>query len=82
VGFGERRSSGDQSKAKTALERLFSPEFRNRLDAVVQFGGLAKEVILKVVDKEIARPMARTVEQYLKKPLAELVLFGGLKDGA
>ena len=115
VGFGGGDQSGDQSKTKTAIERLFSPELRNRLDAVVMFSGLAKEVILKVVDKEIgllreqlaerkvvvevseearlwlsekgydpkfgARPMARTVEQYLKKPLAELVLFGGLKDG-
>ena len=105
----------DTSKAKGAIERTFSPEFRNRLDGWIVFGGLSKETILKVVDKEVgllqklleekhvklelteaardwlgkkgydpqfgARPMARTVDQSLKKPLAEALLFGSLKDG-
>ncbi len=53
LGFGEKPLV-DFSKATAALERTFSPEFRNRLDAIVQFGGLTKEVILRVVDKEVA----------------------------
>lgn len=52
LGFGDRPTI-DFSKAKEALDRTFSPEFRNRLDAVVPFGGLTKEIILKVVDKEV-----------------------------
>ncbi len=114
LGFGER-SSIDTSKAKAAIERTFTPEFRNRLDAWIVFGPLAKETILKVVDKEIgllqklldekkvklsltpaarewlakkgydpdfgARPLARLVDQQLKKQLAEALLFGALKDG-
>jgi len=105
----------DTSKAKKAIERTFTPEFRNRLDAWVLFSGLTPEVILKVVDKEIgllqkqldekkvrvkltpeargwlaehgydplfgARPMARLVDQAIKRPLAEAILFGELKDG-
>ncbi len=102
-------------RAKQALERIFTPEFRNRLDATVYFSGLPKPVIRKVVDKEVAllgdmlgeknvalqlseaardwlaehgydpqmgaRPMARLVEQKLKKPLAEAMVFGSLKEG-
>jgi ATP-dependent Clp protease ATP-binding subunit ClpA len=52
VGFGDRPAV-DPTRAKEALERAFSPEFRNRLDATVPFGGLTKDVILKVVDKEV-----------------------------
>ncbi|MBX7192648.1 MAG: ATP-dependent Clp protease ATP-binding subunit ClpA [Sandaracinaceae bacterium] len=115
VGFGGGDRGADTSRAMTAIEKLFSPEFRNRLDAIVLFSGLDREVIRKVVDKEVrllgeqlaerkvtiaitdetrewladngydaqfgARPMARTVENNLKKPLADLILFGGLKDG-
>jgi ATP-dependent Clp protease ATP-binding subunit ClpA len=117
VGF----ASGDEpqdfatGRAKQAMERIFTPEFRNRLDAVVYFSGLRKEVIRLVVDKEVAllsdmlaekqvrlelsesardwladhgydpqmgaRPMARLVEQKLKKPLAEAMVFGSLKEG-
>jgi ATP-dependent Clp protease ATP-binding subunit ClpA len=114
MGFGERPTI-DVSKAKAALERAFSPEFRNRLDAIVQFGGLSQDVILKVVDKELAglqvlldekkvklslteearawlakkgyepdfgaRPMGRLFDNALKKPLAEALLFGTLKNG-
>ncbi|MDH5671657.1 MAG: ATP-dependent Clp protease ATP-binding subunit ClpA [Myxococcales bacterium] len=105
----------DETKVKGAIERTFSPEFRNRLDAWILFHGLSHEVILKVVDKEIAlleaqleekkvrielspaardwlaehgyepafgaRPMARLVEEQIKKPLAEALLFGGLERG-
>ncbi|MEW5743524.1 MAG: ATP-dependent Clp protease ATP-binding subunit ClpA [Myxococcota bacterium] len=114
VGFGDKPAV-DASKSKEALERTFSPEFRNRLDATVQFGGLTKEIILQVVDKEVkllqglldekkvvieltpkarewlaekgydpefgARPMGRTVDNALKKPMAEALLFGALKNG-
>lgn len=53
MGFGESSISMDDSRAKRAIERTFTPEFRNRLDAWITFGGLSREVILKVVDKEI-----------------------------
>ncbi len=115
VGFGSTGALADASKARQAIERTFAPEFRNRLDAWVLFGGLTHEVILKVVDKEVrllqeqlderavrieltddarewlaekgydpqfgARPMGRTVETHMKKPLAEAILFGELKNG-
>ncbi|MFO0680831.1 MAG: ATP-dependent Clp protease ATP-binding subunit ClpA [Sandaracinus sp.] len=118
VGFSGSGATGDESdpsKAKSALEKLFSPEFRNRLDAVVVFGGLDRATILKVVDKEVgllqaqlserevkieltpaardwlgdtgydpkfgARPMARTIETHLKKPIADAILFGPLAKG-
>ena len=117
VGF----SSGDdvvdyaKGRAKSAIERIFTPEFRNRLDAIVYFAGLGKDVIKRVVQKEVdllrqmlddksvdlelseqaldwfaehgydpqmgARPMARLVETKLKKPLADALVFGRLKDG-
>jgi ATP-dependent Clp protease ATP-binding subunit ClpA len=117
VGF----ASGDEPKdfatgrTKQAIERIFTPEFRNRLDAVVYFRGLHRDVIRKVVDKEVdllrsllaekqvhielsdaardwladrgydpqmgARPMARLVEQKLKKPLSQAMVFGSLSDG-
>ncbi len=114
LGFGER-SAIDASKAKSAIERAFSPEFRNRLDGWIVFGALSKEVILKVVDKDLgllqklldekkvslkltqaakewlgekgydadfgARPMSRLIDNSIKKPLAEALLFGTLKDG-
>ncbi len=114
IGFGGGESV-DVTRARQALERTFTPEFRNRLDAIVQFFGLTKEIVLRVVDKEVgllekmldekkvklelsaaardwlaergydaqfgARPMARLVDQALKKPLAEALLFGELKDG-
>jgi ATP-dependent Clp protease ATP-binding subunit ClpA len=98
-----------------AIKRLFSPEFRNRLDAIVQFGPLDERTIVRVVDKLIlefeaqleqkgvavtfedearrwiakrgydprmgARPMARLIQEKVKRPLAEELLFGSLKDG-
>ncbi len=101
--------------AKKPLERLFSPEFRNRLDAIVRFDRLAPETIKQIVDKQInelraalrpkqislelaeaarnwlaehgyhkdfgARPMSRLIDDKLRKPLAEAMLFGELADG-
>ena len=101
--------------AKSAIERTFSPEFRNRLDAWIAFAGLPPEVIEKIVDKQIdelrgllleknvdlvltaaartwlaergfdpqfgARPMGRLIQQSVKKPLAERILFGDLAEG-
>jgi ATP-dependent Clp protease ATP-binding subunit ClpA len=109
------RREVDETKAKGALERTFSPEFRNRLDAWILFRGLSREVILRVVDKELkqlsavlserrvaltvtdqarewlaekgydpafgARPMARLIEDRVKRPLAEALLFGDLQNG-
>jgi ATP-dependent Clp protease ATP-binding subunit ClpA len=114
IGFGGG-AGVDESKAKTAIEKLFTPEFRNRLDAQILFRGLTPDIILRVVDKEVAalqaqldekkvtvtltpaarawlathgydpamgaRPMARLVEQQLKKALAEALLFGDLRNG-
>jgi len=115
IGFGDLAKPADGGRAKKAIERTFTPEFRNRLDGWILFSGLPPEIILKVVDKEVrllqkmlvekkvtleltpaarawlaehgydpafgARPMARLVDNSLKKPLAEALLFGDLKDG-
>ncbi|MBI1270006.1 ATP-dependent Clp protease ATP-binding subunit ClpA [bacterium] len=103
------------SKAKTAIERTFSPEFRNRLDAWVAFNQLSMEHILQVVHKFLkelksqleeknvtlevddkavewlgkkgfdklfgARPMSRLIQQKIREPLSEELLFGKLEDG-
>jgi ATP-dependent Clp protease ATP-binding subunit ClpA len=117
VGFDQQGDGGpDASQARRAIERTFTPEFRNRLDGWVLFSSLSREVILKVVDKEVARlqktldekkitvtlspaarewlaengykpefgarPMARLVETAIKRPLAEALLFGDLKEGS
>ncbi|HYD43314.1 MAG TPA: ATP-dependent Clp protease ATP-binding subunit ClpA [Anaeromyxobacter sp.] len=113
VGFGQDQS--DPGNARNAIERTFSPEFRNRLDAWVAFDSLPHEVILKVVDKMVkelesqlaekkvrieltpegrkwlaehgfdrkmgARPMSRLIQNEVKKPLAERILFGDLHGG-
>jgi ATP-dependent Clp protease ATP-binding subunit ClpA len=115
MGFGDTQKAVDGTRAKKAIERTFTPEFRNRLDGWILFSGLPPEIILKVVDKEVgllqkvldekkvkleltpaarawlaehgydpafgARPMARLVDNALKKPLAEALLFGTLKNG-
>ncbi|MEC7146206.1 MAG: ATP-dependent Clp protease ATP-binding subunit ClpA [Pseudomonadota bacterium] len=112
VGFGRTQRSGDDTEA---INRMFSPEFRNRLDAIIAFAGLSKEIISRVVEKFImqlevqlgdrnvsieiseearswigskgydknfgARPLARVVQEYVKKPLAEELLFGKLTGG-
>lgn len=103
------------SEAMLDLERFFSPEFRNRLDAIIPFSPLTPEHVEKIVDKTIieleqqladapirfelgqaarswlvekgynksmgARPMHRTIDQYIKKPLIDEILFGKLKHG-
>lgn len=69
VGFGNVEDSGrtmDTSRAQKAIERTFTPEFRNRLDAWVIFAGLPKEIILKVVDKELALLQAQLDERKIK----------------
>ena len=97
-----------------AINRMFTPEFRNRLDSIVTFKPLPESVVLNVVDKFLvelqhqlddkrvhlvvddaarrwlvqkgydknmgARPMARVIQEYIKKPLAEMVLFGALAE--
>jgi ATP-dependent Clp protease ATP-binding subunit ClpA len=112
IGFGRDRRTGEDT---AAIERTFSPEFRNRLDAVISFSPLSKEVILQVVDKFIAqleaqlmdrnvaielspaaaawladrgyddrmgaRPLSRVIQENIKKPLAEELLFGKLSKG-
>jgi ATP-dependent Clp protease ATP-binding subunit ClpA len=112
IGFTYQDHSAD---AMEAIKRLFTPEFRNRLDAIVQFQALSPAVLAQVVDKFIfeleaqlqqqqvtievdesariwlaehgydpkmgARPMARIIQQYIKKPLAEELLFGRLANG-
>ena len=109
IGFTSQDHSSD---AMEAINRMFTPEFRNRLDAIVQFQALSEDVILTVVDKFLtelqaqldekrvtldvdeqarrwlvdkgydihmgARPMERVIREHIKKPLAELVLFGPL----
>ncbi|MDG2308014.1 MAG: ATP-dependent Clp protease ATP-binding subunit ClpA [Candidatus Binatia bacterium] len=112
IGFTGKESA---SNAKAAIDRTFSPEFRNRLDQIVIFDMLEPEAIAKVVDKNLvevraqleekgvtleltaaarahlaekgfdrlfgARPMARLIEKEIKKPLAEEILFGKLRNG-
>ncbi len=112
IGFTTQDHTSD---GMAAISRLFSPEFRNRLDAIIQFAPLGKEAILRVVDKLVmqleaqlesngvtielepsarqwiadrgydpamgARPMARVIQEHVKRPLAELLLFGELAKG-
>ncbi len=112
MGFGRVRREGEDTEA---INRMFTPEFRNRLDAVVPFSNLPPEVVVRVVEKFIlelemqlsdrnviievskkamdwlveegydpqmgARPMARIIQENIKKPLADELLFGQLKGG-
>jgi ATP-dependent Clp protease ATP-binding subunit ClpA len=112
IGFGRGQREGEDT---AAVEKMFSPEFRNRLDAVIPFGRLPKEVVLKVVEKFVlqlegqladrnvsfelttpaaawladkgydekmgARPLGRVIQEHIKKPLAEELLFGKLAKG-
>ncbi len=112
IGFGSTRRTGDDVEA---INRLFTPEFRNRLDAIIPFGPLPTPVIHEVVQKFVmqleaqlsergvtfelhpdaiawlaekgydehmgARPLGRVIQEYVKKPLADEVLFGKLKRG-
>ncbi|MDQ2103682.1 ATP-dependent Clp protease ATP-binding subunit ClpA [Azospirillum isscasi] len=112
IGFERERRVGEDMEA---VEKLFTPEFRNRLDAIIPFAPLTREVINRVVDKFImqmeaqledrgvtielddlardwlgrkgydplygARPLGRVIQEHLKKPLAEELLFGKLAKG-
>jgi ATP-dependent Clp protease ATP-binding subunit ClpA len=107
--------SDNASDGMEAIKKMFSPEFRNRLDAVIQFGGLDEATIERVVEKLLveietqlegkrvslqlddearrwvaktgydpkmgARPMARVIQEHIKRPLAEELLFGKLVGG-
>ncbi len=63
VGFGDSMVGPDASKAKKAIERAFTPEFRNRLDGWILFAGLSPDVILQVVDKEVGLLQQQLVEK-------------------
>ncbi|MEM9263304.1 MAG: AAA family ATPase, partial [Pseudomonadota bacterium] len=112
IGFGRGRKDDETEEA---LKRLFTPEFRNRLDSVIQFGGLTPKIIERVVEKFVlqleaqladrnvtidmsdaarewlaskgfdsefgARPLSRTIQEHVKKPMAEELLFGKLAKG-
>ena len=112
IGFNRTHNEGADIEA---IEKMFTPEFRNRLDAIIPFAPLGKDVIRLVVDKFVmqldaqladrnveielseaamdwlaergydakygARPLARVVQEHIKKPLADEMLFGGLVGG-
>ncbi len=112
IGFGRDRREGEDT---AAIERIFTPEFRNRLDAVISFQPLPQSVIMQVVEKFVlqleaqlmdrnvaieltpeaatwlgikgyddkmgARPLGRVIQEHIKKPLAEELLFGKLSKG-
>jgi ATP-dependent Clp protease ATP-binding subunit ClpA len=112
IGFNRSRREGDDSEA---INRMFTPEFRNRLDAIIPFGALPPEVVRSVVQKFVmqleaqladrnvtfelddaaiewlatkgydehmgARPLGRVIQEHIKRPLADAVLFGVLKKG-
>ncbi|HME27523.1 MAG TPA: ATP-dependent Clp protease ATP-binding subunit ClpA [Acetobacteraceae bacterium] len=112
IGFGRDTREGED---EDAIKRLFTPEFRNRLDATIAFAGLTPEIVGRVVEKFVmqleaqladrnvtielssaakewlaergydklygARPLARVIQEHIKKPLAEELLFGKLVKG-
>jgi ATP-dependent Clp protease ATP-binding subunit ClpA len=112
IGFGSEVRVGEDEEA---IKRMFTPEFRNRLDAVIPFAALTPEVVARVVEKFVmqleaqladrnvtielssaakewlaergydrlygARPLARVIQEHIKKPLAEELLFGRLAKG-
>ncbi|MBD0764056.1 MULTISPECIES: ATP-dependent Clp protease ATP-binding subunit ClpA [Neisseria] len=112
LGFTAKRELGDEMQA---INKLFTPEFRNRLDAIIPFAPLSEPIIVKVVDKFLlqlehqlldkkveaeftpalrkylaekgfdpqmgARPMHRLIQEKIRKPLADELLFGKLADG-
>ncbi len=81
IGFGRDRREGEDM---AAIERIFTPEFRNRLDAVIGFAPLSKDVILQVVEKFVlqleAQLMDRNVQIELSKPAAEWLANKGYDD--
>ena len=112
IGFGRGKRTGDDEEA---IKKLFTPEFRNRLDATIPFAPLGRDTIDRVVEKFVleleaqltdrdvtfdltpeatrwlgekgyddafgARPLARVIQDHIKKPLADEILFGKLKHG-
>ncbi|HWA30301.1 MAG TPA: ATP-dependent Clp protease ATP-binding subunit ClpA, partial [Rhizomicrobium sp.] len=112
IGFGRGKRAGEDEEA---IKKLFTPEFRNRLDAVIAFSALSRDTIDHVVEKFVleleaqlvdrdvtfdltpeatrwlgekgyddafgARPLARVIQDNIKKPLADEILFGKLKNG-
>jgi len=112
IGFERTTRVGED---EDAIKRMFTPEFRNRLDAVIPFAGLSQEIVAQVVEKFVmqleaqladrnvtielssaakewlsergydplygARPLARVIQEHVKKPLAEELLFGKLAKG-
>jgi ATP-dependent Clp protease ATP-binding subunit ClpA len=112
IGFGRKREQGDDEEA---INRMFTPEFRNRLDAIISFAPLPPAIVRQVVEKFVlqlegqlaergvtieltpeaaewlavrgydermgARPLARVIQEHVKKPLADQVLFGELVNG-
>ncbi|MDD2860534.1 MAG: ATP-dependent Clp protease ATP-binding subunit ClpA [Acidiphilium sp.] len=112
IGFGREVRVGEDEEA---IKRMFTPEFRNRLDAIIPFAGLTPEIVAQVVEKFVmqleaqladrnvtielssaakeflaergydplygARPLARVIQELIKKPLAEELLFGKLASG-
>ena len=112
IGFGRDNRAGEDEEA---IKRIFTPEFRNRLDAIIPFAGLTPEIVGRVVEKFVlqleaqladrnvtievsssakewlaergydrlygARPLARVIQEHIKKPLAEELLFGALVHG-
>ena len=112
IGFTEKKEAGDEM---ADIKRMFTPEFRNRIDSIISFGALDEEIILRVVDKFLmqleeqlhekkveaiftenlrkflgkkgfdplmgARPMARLIQDMIRKALADELLFGKLVSG-
>ena len=112
IGFGRGKREGEDEEA---IKKLFTPEFRNRLDATIPFAGLSPEIIERVVEKFVlqleaqlsdrnvtiemtdaakswlgkkgfdadygARPLSRVIQEHVKKPMADELLFGDLKRG-
>ncbi|MDB5991393.1 MAG: clpA [Herbaspirillum sp.] len=112
IGFTDKKEAGDEM---ADIKRMFTPEFRNRIDAIISFGALDQEIILRVVDKFLmqleeqlhekkveavfsedlrkflakkgfdplmgARPMARLIQDMIRKALADELLFGRLLNG-
>ncbi len=112
IGFAGGKKS-DETEA--AIRRMFTPEFRNRLDAVIHFAGLSAPIVNRIVEKFVlqleaqladrgvtfelsdeatrwlaekgfddemgARPLARVIQEHVKKPIADEILFGALKNG-
>jgi ATP-dependent Clp protease ATP-binding subunit ClpA len=112
IGFSNSRENGDEMGE---IKRMFTPEFRNRLDAIIPFGSLSESIVMQVVDKFLmqleeqlhekkveasftdalklhlakkgfdplmgARPMARLIQETIRKALADELLFGRLAQG-